>query len=262
MIRTRGSEKGECNICGDFGKLTEDHTPPKGCYKPGAVELLSIVHHLQAELPKKKGRISQNGVKYKTLCSRCNNQILGIECDPELIYFVNGISSILRSPLSLPKIITCEAKPQKIMKSVIGHLCAQGVNRYKKGQITEPIKKYFLEQEESLPENINIYCWPFPYARQIMSRDSVLRDLRASDPVSFWLLKFFPAAFLVTFDEPEGYKFPGLKFSNWRSAKYEETVRLPFAFSPVPHQYWPEAPDQHSFVMYGNEAIVSIAKRS
>jgi hypothetical protein len=71
LIVTKGPKEGRCNICGEEGKLTEDHTPPKGCIKIKQVELHHIIQHLNAEQPQSKGRISQNGVKYRTLCARC-----------------------------------------------------------------------------------------------------------------------------------------------------------------------------------------------
>jgi len=262
MIKTRGPKAGRCNICGSFENLTEDHTPPKGCYKPRAVELLSIIDHLKAELPKKKGTISQNGVKYKTLCGRCNNKILGTECDPEFIRFVNGIGNILKSSIALPPTIIFEAKPQKIMKALVGHLSAQGVNRFNKGSITKPIRKYFLGSNECLPTQMKIYCWPYPYNRNIMVRDCALTDLNIHEPVIVWFIKFFPIAFMITFDEPRDYRFPGLELSRWRDVGFDETVKLPFGITKIPSQHWPEAPSENSIIMYGNEAIMSFEKRS
>ncbi|MDO8336382.1 MAG: hypothetical protein Q7T74_06410 [Candidatus Saccharibacteria bacterium] len=260
MIKTRGPKKGECNICGNFTDLTEDHTPPKGCYKPRAVELIPITDHLRAEPPKKK-QISQNGVKYRTLCGHCNNNILGQECDPDLISFTNSISTILKSSINLPPILNIEAKPQNIMKSVIGHLCAQGVGRYQKGNITLPIKNYMLGSEELLPEEIKIYCWPYPYSKNILVRDCALMDLTIHEPVILWLMKFFPVSFLVTFNEPDPYKFSVLELSRWRNTKFNETVTLPFNINNVPHQYWPEAPHDNTIILYGQEAISSSEKR-
>jgi hypothetical protein len=86
-IATRGSKTGICNICGMHGKLTEDHTPPKGSIKIGQVELQHIVNYLSNEKPASKGRLLQNGVKYRTLCSSCNNTYLGAKYDPAVIEF-------------------------------------------------------------------------------------------------------------------------------------------------------------------------------
>jgi len=67
-ILTRGPKVGVCNICGTEVRLTEDHTPPKGCVRVTQVEMKGIVELLAAELPGKRRRVSQNGVKYRTLC--------------------------------------------------------------------------------------------------------------------------------------------------------------------------------------------------
>lgn len=261
MIVTRGPKNGQCNICGDLGELSEDHTPPKGCYKPRSVELFSIIEHLAAEPPRKRGRISQNGVKYRTLCKRCNNTLLGAEYDPEFIRFVNEIGQSLRSSLALPSTLTFTAKPQRIMRSLLGHLAAQGVDRYKKGDITEPLRDYILNGEYPLPEAIRIYCWPFPYSKHVMARDCGLSDLRIGKPFTCWFLKFFPVGFLATFSQPVEYTLPGVELSRWRSIGIDDEVHVSFPLRSIPAQYWPEAPTNTSMVMYGKEAITSFPKR-
>lgn len=257
LVETRGPKFGHCNMCGEPRELTEDHTPPKGCYKPKAVELFPIMEHLAAERPKNRGRISQNGVKYRTLCSHCNNQLLGQDYDPAFIGFVNGISQAIRSPISLPSILSLDARPQPIMKSLIGHLSAQGVGRYSKGQMTEPIKEYLLSPNLPLPSQIKVYCWSFPYNKYVMARDCGLGFSYAQEKVSCWFLKFFPVGFLVTFFQGDHIKFTGLELSQWRNAQSDEIIKLPFPLKPVPPQYWPEAPLNDSIVMYGEQAITS-----
>lgn len=214
LIATRGPQFGECNICGNQTKLTEDHTPPKGCIKIRQVELHHITAHLALEKTKGTGRLSQNGVKYRTLCHRCNNSFLGTKYDPAFIDFVNSLGNVLRSSLQ-PPVLTLRAEPQKIMRSLLGHISAQGVGRYKKGPLTEGIRDYFLDETKSLPNGLKIYFWPYPYNRHVMARDCGYLDTRVRAPVAIWFLKFFPAAFLVTFDEPAVYSFPFVCLSSW-----------------------------------------------
>lgn len=261
LIQTRGPKIGQCNICGEHGALTEDHTPPKGCYKPRPVELFPIMDHLAAEPPRKAATISQNGVKYRTLCGRCNNTLLGAEYDPEFIGFVNDIGLALRTSLTLPNVLAFTTKPQRVIRSLLGHMSAQGVSRYRKGPNTEPIRDYILDPSLPLPENLKVYSWPYPYSRQVIVRDFGLVDLRVPEPVVCWFMKFFPVGFLVTFDEMPGYQFPGTELSRWRSASIDEEVNIPFALKPVPPQFWPEAPTDTSAVFYGKEAVMSFAKR-
>jgi len=75
--KTRGPKKGICNICGEYGKLTEDHTSPKESATITQVEMHHIVGILSAEKPGSRVRVSQNGVKFRSLCNRCNNSLLG-----------------------------------------------------------------------------------------------------------------------------------------------------------------------------------------
>src|ERR1035438_2045085 len=128
-VATFGSRNGQCNICGDSGRLTDDHTPPKGCRNPSKVELNHIGQLLGSDQPKVKGRFSQNGVKYRTLCHRCNNTLLGSKYDPAFIAFVNKVGTILQSSLHLPNTINIQAQPQAMLRSLIGHISAQGVKR-------------------------------------------------------------------------------------------------------------------------------------
>ncbi len=225
--------------------------------KIGQVDLHHIVEHLNATPPKSKGRLSQNGVKYRTLCGKCNNGFLGREYDPEFIAFVNRIGGYLKTHITLPPVMQVKIKPQRVMRSLLRHMCAQGVNRYEKGFITEPIASYFQNPSKPLPPEIKIYYWPFPYKNHIMARDCALTDLKVKEPVVVWFLKFFPIAFLITFEEPPGYEFKVAELSQWRNEDIDYETETPVYLNDLPHQYWPEAPSNTSIVVYGQEAIVS-----
>lgn len=257
LIATRGPKYGRCNICGEEGLLTEDHTPPKGCVRVGQVVIRHIVERISAEKPNKKGRLSQNGVKYRTLCGRCNNSRLGAYLDNDLIMFVNQVAKYLQSPLQLPEIIQLKAKPQKIMRAILGHLAAQGVNRYNKGPYTEMVRDYFLDDLLPLPDSINIYYWVYPYNNQILTRDCSYLDFRVGSPVSIWFAKFFPLAFLVTWSEPLDYNFTLPNLADWRSLRIDDVVELPIPLNLNLSSHWPESPSEHSILLYGEEAIVA-----
>ncbi len=136
-------------------------------------------------------------------------------------------------------------------------MCAQGVNRYDKGKITKPISEYFQDQNKTLPNEIKIYYWPFPYKSHTMARDCALTDLSVKKPVLVWFLKFFPIAFLITFNEPYEYNFSLTELSQWRYEGIDFEIEVPVNLNDIVHQYWPEAPSKTSIIMYGQEAIVS-----
>ncbi len=254
-IATRGSLQGQCNICGDVGKLTEDHTPPKGCYKPKQVEIQSILRKLATAPYGPNSRFSQNGVKYRTICGRCNNGLLGLEYDPSLISFVNQIADVLKSSLTLPSTVFVRGQAQAIMRSLLGHLAAQGVDRYRKGPETEAFRDYFLDTSLPLPDALEVFYWVYPFQSHVMARDAVFVDFGDQQPVMIWILKFFPVAFIVAWDAGFTPPYPVVKLSAWRDVPYWATGELPVLLNAFPPEHWPEAPTDRSAVMYGREAI-------
>lgn len=242
-------------MCGEIGPLTEDHTPPKGCLKPTQVELHHIARLLSADPAKEKGRFSQNGVKYRTLCHRCNNNLLGAKYDPAFISFVNRVGTLLRSSLHLPNTITIQGQPQAILRSLIGHISAQGVSRYLKGPLTEPLRDYFLDNSKPLPVGLSVSYWAYPHRPHVMARDAAYLDIPSGHSVVIWLLKFFPIAFLVVWGESKGMHYPVHSLDPWRDSPFETLVDLPVTIRPLPPQFWPEAPTNQSVLVYGQEAI-------
>ena len=254
-LATKGPKAGRCNICGEFGPLTEDHTPPKGCYLPTAVVIRHISTHISAEKKPSRGRMSQNGVKYRTLCHRCNNTMLGSNYDPHFIAFVNSVGNHLRSPQLLPSRAFIRGRPQAILRSLVGHIAAQGVARYLKGPLTEAIRDYFLNESLPFPTGLSAFYWAFPFQSHVMARDVAFLDFAHGEPFSMWFLKFFPVAFMITWDRPRGFEYPTETFDPWRSLAIDQEVEMPLGLSRIPHQLWPETPTDRSILLYGPEAV-------
>jgi hypothetical protein len=220
-----------------------------------------IIGVLSVAKPMSGGRLSQDGVKFRTLCARCNNGLMGGSYDPAFNEFSRAVGLFLKSTLTLPPITYVKGKPQKIARSLLGHLCAQGVDRYLKGPHTEDLRDYFLDSAKPLPSYLDVYYWVYPYRTQLLVRDAVLKDLHHQDPAYIWIMKFFPLAFLVVWDNPKGYvyqQFPNL--GKWRQLGIDDEVDLPVQLSVVPHERWPEAPTDHTFVMYGEGAMGAFPK--
>lgn len=260
-IATYGPKNGQCNICGVFGALTEDHTPPKGWQRPTQVELRHIAGHLGSEKPKGGMRSSQNGIKYRTLCSDCNNKLLGAKYDPHLISFANEVGLYLRSPMLLPAEVVIEVRPQPLMRSVLGHIAAQGVGRYQKGPLTEAFREYILDENLPLPDGLNIFYWAYPYKPTILIRDASYVHLpKGQNSILLWILKAFPLAFLVTWDRPDGLEHVPHCLAPWRKVDFQEIVKLPLKLRPLVPAYWPEAPTKSTLLAYGREAIYGTTK--
>ena len=47
------------------------------------------------------------------------------------------------------------------------------------------------------------------------------------------------------------------ELSRWRDKEIAFKTNEYVQLTDLPHQYWPEAPTDHSVIMYGQEAVVS-----
>lgn len=144
------------------------------------------------------------------------------------------------------------------MRAVLGHLSAQGVDRYKKGPDTETIRDYLLDQRSVLPEALNIYYWVYPSQSVILVRDAAYLDLRNSKPFVAWFIKCFPLAFLVAWDAAPQFSFPVHELGPWRDVSFEYETELPVRLRPLPPDNWPENPSDSHVIVNGREAVQAI----
>lgn len=249
--------QGLCNICGEESTLTFDHVPPKGCVRVGQMERRHITEKLSVDAKPLPGKRAPDGVKFRTLCHRCNGDRLGAKYDPALRQLVNSVTARLQSRLYLPDVLDIEVQPQKIMRAVLGHLSAQGDKRYSKGPNTEAFRDYFLDESLPLPAGIKIYYWVYPFYPQVLIKDCAYLDLSTEKPVSIWLMKFFPMAFLVSWQDKLPQRFGLPSFDPWRNAAINDNVSLPINLRPIIHPDWPENPTDNAVLLYGQEAMVA-----
>lgn len=256
-LATKGAPTGICNICGIESHLTEDHIPPKGIAKPTQVEMRRLGESLLLDGFKKSSRYSQNGIKFKTLCAHCNNNLLGIQSDPSLISFANEAKTLLKSHLCLPESISVQTRPNRMCRSVVGHLLAAHLDGHRAGTLTSSLTDYFLEPTAILPENIDIYYWLYPYSDQVIVHGAgLMRDLGSSFAV-FSLMKFFPLSFLFIVDKPSGWHFEYPCMRQYLSTNPDELVFMPIDLVNIPHQRWPEMPTSRDAVMHTDNAMRS-----
>lgn len=140
LKQTRGPQVGVCNICGADGPLTIDHTPPKSWAPHVPMRVSEVMAQLREGIRHQYKKVS-NGVQFRSLCQRCNRDLLGSLYDPEVIRMVQSVTGLANTFLHLSGIQFLRIKPQRIMRSIVGHLCAQGVDRYQKGELTVPLAR-------------------------------------------------------------------------------------------------------------------------
>lgn len=263
-LKTQGSRHGKCNICGNFGNLTQDHVPPKGSIKPKKVGIRKITQLDEKRVNPRIHRISQNGLKFKTLCSKCNNERLGGDFDPSLNNMSCDVAQLIRSErwLELPPKFKVKLQPQKIARAIIGHLLAAEIRENMSFELTSApmpnqMRKYFLDYSADFPEQFNLYFWPYRAQRQVVMRGFGVFDIASGNYSAIGdMLKYFPFAFWLTHETPEEIKtnmkdreipVRGAGFDEWTTVQFSS--RTNNTFRPD----WPESPDENEALLLNDE---------
>ncbi len=253
------NHRGYCSICGRCEELTCDHVPPKGCISVSEVELRNLSQLHQKEEPKHR-KILQSGVKFKTICSNCNNTLLGKIYDKELKKISEEISKIAKAKevLVLPDKSKTRISPQKLARALVGHLLAACIskdteNPPKSAPMYDAMRSFFLNQNQKLDERLEIFYWYYPSKKQV-----VLRGFGTclSYPGPFIIgdyLKFFPLAYAIYWDRDKTAKLNLTKLQGLDVVKFDDERDIEINLRQVVSLNWPEYPGDNGIALCANE---------
>lgn len=223
--------------------------------------MLRLIEMLSVASPKPSARRSQDGMKYRTLCARCNNDRLGRRYDPSLIELSHEVGKLADSKLQLPGQLALATRPNRLARSVVGHLLAFGLAQHRQGSANDALTDYFLDEHRLWPARLRLYYWMYPYSNQIVVRHAGLSFKGLNDVAAFMLLKFFPLAFFVVVDEPASWRLRLRRLDTILSADIDHEANLTIDLVALPAAQWPETPDQWGVVLYGEDAAGAIPQR-
>lgn len=252
-IDVKGPAAGYCNICGEFAKLTQDHIPPKSCRGVTRSEIHQLHSKFSDSPTLPTPQRFQAGPYFRTLCERCNG-LLGREYDPALAEFSRQVRALVHTRLQLPDRMQILIRPQRVLRCVLGHIAAHGLNGFKnEAPITLPLKDYILDPTNPLPDTIHVYYWVYPFSAQVLLKWAGMLRLDGTPPLTFSLLKFFPLAFLMTIQEETGQRFSLPTLDTFRKASIDSQHEVILPLRPLPHRLWPENPDDDGIIMYHDD---------
>ena len=188
-----------CNICGQVSNLTWDHVPPKFCFNNGKIKYNSILEMNKKEI---KSQISQNGLKYRSICSKCNNDLLGSDYDKEYKKLVDILYELYVTPGEIAQYVEIQGiNVNKISRAVIGHLLAAR-NEYIDGKTEDKLRKYFLNTNQKPPKEFKLLYYVYIYNTIMIIRDVVPKKFgRIEYAIPEGLISCmnsFPMAFILT----------------------------------------------------------------
>ncbi|SDC11103.1 hypothetical protein SAMN02799630_00560 [Paenibacillus sp. UNCCL117] len=253
-LKFKREQTGKCNICGKIEKLTWDHVPPKGGQAFNDIEQESIFQYLAGSNGERRYQFSQNGVKYRTICSNCNNALLGAKADPVLNELAADVMLMIKTRLTLPQAtIHVKTKPALICKSLLGHMLS-ATGDFGMSKIDDRYREYVLDEAMIIPKGIKVFYWIYPYMSLKVIRDIAMpryrgewSDFSRGGVGMFSILKYPPVGYLATdLNEYEGLH----ELTQYCGSSLDDEAEIPFRLDVIQPEYWPEA-GEDNFVMGG-----------
>lgn len=250
-LQTKGPAIGLCNICEAHGPLTADHVPPKGVNKFPRMRLYQLVDALNIpDAQKKGGRDFQQGVTFRTVCHRCNTDLMGGLYDPYLVRLSNAVSSYLFSVIHRPDFTRFETNPGLVARAVLGHILALGVGRSPKGHMAEAAAKLVMDPNQNFPDMLKIYYWLYPFWDQVAIRGFRVIVEWGEPQLTASALKYMPLAFMVAWDVDPALNIPHLCLNDYIIGSGNHKADIPLSFTDIPPQRYPEAPGEKGATLH------------
>ncbi len=191
-IKEKRDPVGCCNICGKKSNLTWDHVPPKTVTNGYSVN----VNRLFNGLPENRNceAVYKKGIKYRSICSDCNNALLG-ENDKYYSKFAGDIFNAINEAKTKPWITT---KISKVCKAVLGYFLAAKNSYDEYCVIDKTIRDYLLGKIDK--PKCKLFYWIYPYDTVNVARDISLVNVHGGyiPKGTISIMACCPVGFLLT----------------------------------------------------------------
>lgn len=253
----KGSEKGYCRICNQYSSLSLDHIPPRSC---GNGDRVSV------NIDNKK-EIFQNGFSCKTICEKCNNELLGAKYDKEFKVLYDRAIQHNKSKLSLPEnVLPINIDCRSLFRGIFGHFLAitalngtESIGEILDKPVSDMVKHFsslrdFVLCKRNNLDDLDIYYWYYPKDDIFVSTFiSVCPNIFNSEKIIFRgeVIKYYPLALFVVGKQEEKLPLPTVNFD-------EHLLNLNMGV----HHGFPEHPLMFGVVINGNNSNVAVVKKS
>lgn len=254
--RQKGDVIGKCKVCGEIGKLTFEHVPPKNAFNKGSyyaaqIDDLTAVKEMQlfsfdGEQVDKAflGKKHQGGIGYYSLCERCNNTT-GRKYAKYYIEWVMQNMSILQKTNGRPSLVyPTYFYPLRVIKQIVTMFFSVMTDFTQ--QYESELVRFVLNQEiRNLSERYKIYCYYNLKGQPRYMGDNFIGNV-GGKTIHAHEITFPPFGFVMTFDSPKPDErlkditsFAAFSYSQ-RCEFYGNFHTLPTHLSNIPLDYRPK----------------------
>ena len=243
-----------CSICELNKKMSDDHIPPKCCGNSDKVFYRRFTPEYIGSKAKTKDLYSQNGIKFRYICSDCNN-LLGTKYDDELGKFKEVILKLLKGSNEKYSIDV-----NKIVKSIVGHFLASS----ERDNCTHSVamRDYFFDRNvEKFFNEYSLFVYFYPYNDQVfIMKEYMVMDLE-NDEFSnklFSSLYFYPFAFIFSEKRTDSKGTDLLEFFKHRTVLRISTNDWYYDDGRMKEYSWPAVVTGYKAVLGGSATKDSV----
>lgn len=200
-IKEKREQNDFCNICGEKTKLTWDHVPPRGITNGDPVIANTIFENLP--VPNRHMKNYQSGIKYRSICPKCNNVVLG-ENDKVYQEFIIAVREQVESRLFLNSIVV-PVKINRLCRAMIGHMLA-AKNTYQGDVIPDQKMREYVLDETLRLTGLMLYTWLYPYKTIVITRDFVAKGFYSNthpEGMVSGVVAAYPLAYMISDEKSE-----------------------------------------------------------
>lgn len=161
-VSVKRGKAGVCNICQKPCDLNWDHVPPQGGVVVAPLDQFTILERLVGRSNNPNRLLTQNGVKYRTLCKDCNGVLLGGRYDKTLNDFTRCVGHFIETTCPLPHTASFTTKPARLLRALFGHLLAAKAE-VEHTKPDEAMRCFVLNPKALIPQELNVFYWVYPY---------------------------------------------------------------------------------------------------
>lgn len=198
------SELGTCHICGQHGKITFEHIPPKGAYNKRPVLIAygrQLFEGRGIDDLKKERR--QRGAGDYTLCGQCNNDT-GAWYGPAYIEWVGQTVTVLERARGAPSLLyPFRIYPLRVIKQIIAMFFSVNSPEFRKR--VPYLEQFVLNKHiKYLPPDIGVYAGYTVNGNSRSAGVSGILDSSGYSPQTYVVseIAFAPFLFVLTLDCP------------------------------------------------------------
>jgi hypothetical protein len=234
--------EGNCHICGEYGKLSFEHIPPRAAFNERRVIAVNFEQALELGpdgIP--KGPIQQSGMGSYTLCERCNNNTGSWYGSKFVDWCYQGMNILIRANGHPTLIYLQHLFPLAILKQIVAMMFSVNSNEFRIPN--QELVRFVLNKESRyLPPKYRFFVYYNISGKFRSMGVSGILNTKTGKSSTVCEISYPPFGYMMTFasDPPDNRLFEITHFSRYTYNEFHtQEMKMPVlpTYLPYPGDY-------------------------